>query len=79
MPRRCATMSQQQLREVYMLIQIVSKNIDVSPALTARINERFDEMMDKYIRREGEAQVSVSREGTGFRTVCSVHLPSGAT
>jgi len=62
-----------------MLIQIVSKNIDVSPALTARINERFDEMMDKYIRREGEAQVSVSREGTGFRTVCSVHLPSGAT
>ena len=62
-----------------MQIQIVSKNIDVSPALNARINERFDEMMDKYIHREGEAQVSVSREGTGFRTVCSVHLPSGAT
>jgi len=59
-----------------MQIQIVSKNIDVSPALTARINERFDEMMDKYIHREGEAHVSVSREGTGFRTVCSVHLPS---
>lgn len=62
-----------------MQIQIVSKNIDVSPALTERINERFDEMMDKYIHREGEAHVSVSREGTGFRTVCSVHLPSGAT
>lgn len=62
-----------------MQIQIVSKNIDVSPALHARINERFDEMMDKYIHREGEAHVSVSREGTGFRTICSVHLPSGAT
>ena len=62
-----------------MQIQIVSKNIDVSPALLARINERFDEMMDKYIHREGEAHVSVSREGSGFRTVCSVHLPSGAT
>ena len=62
-----------------MQIQIVSKNLDVSPALNARINERFDEMMDKYIHREGEAHVSVSREGTGFRTVCSVHLPSGAT
>lgn len=62
-----------------MQIQIVSKNIDVSPALHARINERFDEMMDKYIHRQGEAHVSVSREGTGFRTVCSVHLPSGAT
>jgi ribosomal subunit interface protein len=62
-----------------MQIQIVSKNIDVSPALHARINERFDEMIDKYIHREGEAHVSVSREGSGFRTVCSVHLPSGAT
>jgi len=62
-----------------MNIQIVSKNIDVSPALHERISSRFDEMMDKYIHREGEAHVSVSREGTGFRTVCSVHLPSGAT
>ena len=35
--------------------------------------------MDKYIHREGDAQVSISREGPGFRTVCSVHLPSGAT
>lgn len=62
-----------------MQIQIVSKNLDVSPALNARINERFDEMMDKYIHRDGEAHVSVSREGAGFRTVCSVHLPSGAS
>jgi ribosomal subunit interface protein len=36
-------------------------------------------MIDKYIHREGEAQVSVSKEGSGFKTVCSIHLPSGAT
>jgi ribosomal subunit interface protein len=62
-----------------MQIQIVSKGIDVSPALRERISGRLDEMMDKYIHRDGEANVSVSREGTGFKTVCSVHLPSGAT
>lgn len=62
-----------------MQIQIVSKGIDVSPALRERITGRIDEMMDKYIHREGEAQVSVSKEGTGFKTVCSIHLPSGAT
>jgi ribosomal subunit interface protein len=62
-----------------MQIQIVSKGIDVSPALRERISGRLDEMMDKYIHRDGEAHVSVSREGGGFRTVCSVHLPSGAT
>ena len=62
-----------------MQIQIASKGIDVSPALRERITDRLEDMMDKYIHSDGEAQVSVSREGTGFRTLCSVHLPSGAT
>lgn len=62
-----------------MQIQIVSKGIDVSPALRERISARIDEMMDKYIHREGDAQVSVSKEGTGFKTVCSIHLPTGST
>ena len=62
-----------------MQIQIVSKGIDVSPALRERISARLEEMMDKYIHRDGEAQVSVSKEGTGFKTVCSIHLPSGVT
>ena len=62
-----------------MQIQIVSKGIDVSQALRERISDRLEEMMDKYIHRDGEAQVSVSREGSGFRTICSIHLPSGAS
>jgi len=62
-----------------MQIQIASKGIDVSQALRERVTDRLEEMMDKYIHREGDAQVSVSREGSGFRTICSVHLPSGAT
>ncbi|MGB6317960.1 MAG: ribosome-associated translation inhibitor RaiA [Litorimonas sp.] len=62
-----------------MQVQIVSKGIDVSKALEERVQDRLEDMMDKYIHREGDAQVSVSREGTGFRTVVSVHLPSGAT
>jgi len=62
-----------------MHIQIVSKGIDVSTALEERISDRLEEMMDKYIHSEGEAQVAISREGTGFRTTVSVHLPSGAS
>lgn len=61
-----------------MQIQIVSKGIDVSAALQERISDRLEEMMDKYIHREGDAQVSVSREGSGFKTTISLHLPSGA-
>ncbi len=62
-----------------MQIQIVSKGIDVSQALRERISDRLEEMMDKYIHREGDVQVSVAREGAGFRTTCSVHLPSGTS
>ena len=62
-----------------MQIQIASKGIDVSPALRERISGRLDEMMDKYIHRDGEAQVSVSKEGSGFKTECWIQLPSGAT
>lgn len=62
-----------------MQIQIVSKGIDVSPALQERISDRLEEMMDKYIHREGEAQVAVSREGTGFKTTVSLHLPTGSS
>ena len=61
-----------------MQIQIVSKGIDVSPALSARLSGRLEDMMDKYIHREGEANVSISKEGAGFHTVISLHLPSGA-
>jgi len=62
-----------------MQVQIASKGIDVSPALQDRIKDRLEEMMDKYIHRDGDAQVFISREGTGFRTSCSIHLPSGAS
>ena len=62
-----------------MQVQIVSKGIDVSQALRERIEGRLDEMMDKYIHRDGDANVSVSREGSGFRGVVAVNLPSGAS
>jgi len=60
-----------------MHIQVVSKGIDVSGALREQILERVEDGVAKYFNRPGEAYVSISREGTGFRVECSVHLPSG--
>ncbi|PHR61592.1 MAG: ribosomal subunit interface protein [Robiginitomaculum sp.] len=62
-----------------MQIQIVSKGIDVSPALSERISARLEDMMDKYIHRDGEAQISIAKDGAGFQTVINMHLPSGTT
>lgn len=60
-----------------MHIQVVSKGIDVSGALREQILGRVEDGVAKYFNRPGEAYVSISREGTGFRVECSVHLPSG--
>lgn len=60
-----------------MQIQVVSKGIDVSDALREQILARVEDGVAKYFNRPGEAYVSISREGIGFRVDCSLHLPSG--
>lgn len=62
-----------------MHIQIVNKGIDVSPAIRERISDRIEDMMDKYIHRDGEGVVAISKEGSGFKVVCDMHLPSGVS
>ncbi len=62
-----------------MQVRIVSKGIDVSPAISDRIKGRLEDMMDKYIHREGDATVALSKEGSGFRVVCDMNLPSGTS
>lgn len=61
-----------------MHIQFVSKNIDVSPALRERIEGRVESGTSKYFSRPGEAFVVATKEGSGFKVDCSLHLPSGA-
>ncbi|WP_203290789.1 ribosome hibernation-promoting factor, HPF/YfiA family [Maricaulis parjimensis] len=61
-----------------MQIQVVNKGIDVSDALREQILGRVEDGVTKYFNRPGEAYVSISREGVGFRVDCSLHLPSGA-
>ena len=61
-----------------MHIQFVSKNIDVSPALRERIENRVEAGTAKYFNRPGEAFVVATKEGSGFKVDCSLHLPSGA-
>ncbi len=62
-----------------MQVQVVSKGIDASEALRERVTERMEEAVAKYFNnRPGEAFVTVSKEGHGFRADLSLHLPSGA-
>lgn len=61
-----------------MHIQVVSKGIDVSDALRARVEERLADAVGKFSRRPAEAFVVITKERFAFNVECSVHLPSGA-
>jgi ribosomal subunit interface protein len=61
-----------------MNIQVTGKQIDIGQALAEHVRARLSEDIGKYAERAISAQATFSREGSGFRADCSVHLPGGA-
>ena len=60
-----------------MRVQVAGRHVDVGEALKTRIADDLTSHIEKYFHREGEALVTVAREGIGFEVDCSLHLPSG--
>ncbi|MBL4806077.1 MAG: ribosome-associated translation inhibitor RaiA [Rhodobacteraceae bacterium] len=60
-----------------MRIQVSGKHIDVGAALTAQVNERLTEVVEKYSQRPLEANVTFSKDGHEFVCDVSVHLSTG--
>ena len=61
----------------HMNIQITGKQIDIGQALASHVRTRLSEDIAKYAERATSAQVTFSREGSGYRADCSVHLADG--
>ena len=62
-----------------MTLRISGKSISVGEALRARVSERTDEVLRKYFDGNYSGHITLSKDGFGFRTDCSVHLDSGIT
>lgn len=60
-----------------MALRVSGKNIDVGEALRARLTERVSEVLAKYFDGGWSGHVTVSREGSGYRSECLLHLDSG--
>lgn len=60
-----------------MGLQISGKNIDIGEAFRSHAGERMAEALAKYFDGGFTGQVTVEREGSGFRTDCKVHLDTG--
>jgi ribosomal subunit interface protein len=62
-----------------MSFRVSGKNLDVGEALRGRINERISQVMGKYFDGGYSGHLTVTRDGSGFRTECAVHLDSKVT
>ena len=60
-----------------MTLRISGKSISVGEALRDRVSERTDEVLRKYFDGNYSGHITLSKDGFGFKTDCSLHLDSG--
>jgi ribosomal subunit interface protein len=62
-----------------MTIRVSGKSISVGETLRGRVSDRTDEVLRKYFDGNYSGHITLSKDGFGFRTDCSLHLDSGVT
>jgi len=62
-----------------MTLRVSGKNLDIGEALRSHVEQRVAAALVKYFDGGYSGHVTVARDGTGFRTDCVLHLPSGMT
>jgi ribosomal subunit interface protein len=62
-----------------MTLRISGKSISIGEVLRGRVSERTDEVLRKYFDGNYSGHITLSKDGSGFRTDCALHLDSGIT
>jgi ribosomal subunit interface protein len=62
-----------------MTLRVSGKNIDIGESLRTYVGARIDLVVLKYSAEPTGGHVTIEREGSGFRTDCTLHLDSGLT
>lgn len=62
-----------------MTLRVSGKNIDIGDSLRTYVGARLDLVALKYAAEPAGGHVTIEREGSGFRTDCTLHLDSGIT
>jgi ribosomal subunit interface protein len=61
-----------------MTLRVSGKNLDIGESLRTHVGTRIDCVVAKHSARLTNGHVTIEREGSGFRTDCTLHLSSGA-
>lgn len=62
-----------------MTLRVSGKNIDIGDSLRTYVDARLDLVVLKYAAEPTGGHVTIEREGSGFRTDCTLHLDTGIT
>ncbi|MCI0599424.1 MAG: ribosome-associated translation inhibitor RaiA [Beijerinckiaceae bacterium] len=62
-----------------MTLRVSGKNLDIGDALRDHIADRIDSILMKYRAGSAAGHVTIEREGSAFRSDCTLHLKPGAT
>lgn len=62
-----------------MTLRVSGKSISIGEAIRDRVSARTDEVLRKYFDGNYSGHITLSKDGFGFRTDCSLHLDSGIT
>jgi len=62
-----------------MTLRVSGQNLDIGEALRTHVQARVADSLSKYFDHDYTGHVTVKKEGTGFRTDCLIHLPTGLT
>ncbi len=60
-----------------MTLRISGKNLDIGDAFRDSAEARIDDAVRRYFDGGFSGAVTLEREGSGFRTDCSIHLDTG--
>jgi ribosomal subunit interface protein len=59
-------------------VLVAGKNLDIGISLREQAEQRIRDAISKYFDGGFRSRVTVEREGTGFKSDCTVHLDTGA-
>jgi len=60
-----------------MSVQVTGKNLDIGEALRFYVVDRIDQTLDKFMGNATSGHVRIEKDGSQYRTDCSLHLGSG--
>lgn len=60
-----------------MSLRVSGKNMNIGEALRTHVTQRLETAASKYFDGRVNGHVTITPEGSGFRTDCNLHLTSG--